>query len=93
MVRATCMRCGRSFVLTAQQIVMAVEESRGTKRKYYVVDCPFCHQGAKVPLRPIRQAYTRMKALGTLPETTGEDAAHEEPSEAGAGDASTQGEA
>ncbi len=55
-------------MLSNEQIVRAVEESRGKKRKHYVVECPFCRQAIKVPLRPIRQAYTRMERLGILPE-------------------------
>ncbi len=66
MVRVTCMRCGRGYSLTNDQIVRAVEESRGTKHKYYMVNCPYCRQAAKVSLRPIRQAYTRLEALGML---------------------------
>jgi hypothetical protein len=69
MVRVTCMRCGRGYSLTNDQIVRAVEESRGTKHKHYVVNCPYCRQVAKVPLRPIRQTYARLEALGALPPT------------------------
>ncbi len=82
MVRVTCMRCGRGYSLTNDQIARAVEESRGTKHKYYMVNCPYCRQAAKVPLRPIRQAYTRLEALGvvtTAPTAEGEAA---EPGEA-----------
>jgi len=60
------MRCGRGYSLTNDQIMRAVEESRGTKHKYYMVNCPYCRQAAKVPLRPIRQAYTRLEAWGVL---------------------------
>ncbi|HEY65925.1 MAG TPA: hypothetical protein G4O02_15290 [Caldilineae bacterium] len=67
MVRVTCMHCGRGYMLTHEQIARAVEESQGTKRKHYVADCPYCRHGTKVPLRPIRQAYARLKAMGVLP--------------------------
>ncbi|MCS7220198.1 MAG: hypothetical protein RML36_03790 [Anaerolineae bacterium] len=64
MVRVTCMRCHRSYALTNEQIMRAVEESHGTKHKHFVVSCPYCRTPAKVPLRSIHQAYARLEKLG-----------------------------
>ncbi|MCD6289360.1 MAG: hypothetical protein J7M34_02570 [Anaerolineae bacterium] len=90
MVRVTCTRCGRTYTLTSEQIVLAVEESRGTKRRHYVATCPYCHHATKVPLRPIRQEYARMERLGTLPEVAIAEEAPPPNSEGSAGDEGTQ---
>ncbi len=79
MVRVTCLRCGRTFSLTNEQIVMAVEASRDTKRKHYVVDCPHCRHTVKAPMRPIFQAYKRMEKLGILPTIAPAEERAEEP--------------
>jgi DNA-directed RNA polymerase subunit RPC12/RpoP len=62
-VRITCMRCSRSFTLTNEQIARIVEESRDTKHKHYVVNCPYCRQPSKAPLAQVRQAYARLQAM------------------------------
>ncbi len=83
MVRVTCMRCSRGYTLTNEQITRAVEESRGTKHKHFVVNCPYCRTPAKVPLRSIRQAYARLEKLGllaTAPAAEGQAAAPDETS-------------
>lgn len=93
MVRVTCMRCHRSYVLTNEQIVHAVEESRGTKHKHSVVSCPYCRTPAKVPLRSIHQAYARLEKLGLLTAAPTAEGQAIAPDEGSALEADAEGEA
>lgn len=81
MVRITCMRCSRSFTLTNEQIARIVEESRDTKHKHYVVNCPYCRQPSKAPLAQVRQAYARLQAM-TAPAAEEAPATEEAAAEA-----------
>jgi len=92
MVRVTCMRCHRGYLLTNEQIVRAMEESRGTKHKHFVVDCPYCRTPAKVPLRSIRQAYTRLERLGLLTGMSTAEGQVAIPEETSASDVATENE-
>jgi hypothetical protein len=89
MIRIKCTRCSRSFDLTDDQIARAVEESRGTNHKHYVVDCPYCRQSGKASLREVRQTYARSHPASGAPAAPAAEAPSDQPAETLAAEAST----
>lgn len=67
MLHITCTFCRAPINLSDGDLALIMQEAGDQRRKSYLVTCPSCRRGNKVPMRRIRQAW-QLAGRPTVPE-------------------------